>query len=274
MNLSREDYDRIKEVVYQKSGIALKGDKQDFVARRVVNRMGAVDMQSIRDYCRYLVFDPDGKEISELINLIVIGETYFFREFDQLRLLAEDILPLIVEKKKKTGKKQLKLLSAGCATGEEAYTLAIILKEMLDQPNEWEIRIEGIDINSASVKKAKQGHYTDHALRETPYAYRDKYFRSETGGYAIRSGIKEMVSLSGGNLYDRAEMSRFIGYDVVFCRNVLIYFDRKSAAQVLENLYRTMNPGGYIFSGLAESIGRLTSVFQMERFNKAFVYRK
>lgn len=274
MILDRDDYDRIKALVYQKSGIALKTDKREFVARRVANRMGVVDMPSVRDYCRYLVFDPGGREIGELINLIVIGETYFFREFDQLRLFGEDILPLIVEHKQQADQRDLKILSAGCATGEEPYTLAIILKEMLDEPARWDIRIDALDINSESVERAKRGRYTDHALRETPYIYRDKYFRSEQGMYVIRPEIRDMVSVSRGNLYDHVGMSRHSGYDVVFCRNVLIYFDRKSAAIVLENIYRTMNPGGYIFSGLAESIGRLTSIFQMARFKKAFVYSK
>jgi len=274
MKLTIEDYNRIKEIIYDKSGMALKGDKYDFTSRRVTDRMRAMDMHSSRDYCRYLMLDPDGKELAELINLIVIGETYFFREFGQLSLFAEEILPLIVAGKEKSGKKQLKVLSAGCATGEEPYTLAIILKEILDQPNLWDIRIDGRDINYLAVEKGKEGRYSDHALRETPYVYRDAYFKSENGVYVIKPEIRQLVSLSWGNLYDSAHMSRLFGYDVVFCRNVLIYFDRKSSAQVLENLYRVMNPGGYIFSGLAESIGRLTDRFQMKRFSKSFVYHK
>jgi len=274
MKLDQDEYDRIKEIVYKKTGLALKGDKRDFVSRRVANRMGSTDIQSVKDYYRYLVFDPEGHELSELINLIVIGETYFFREFELLRLFGEDILPMIVEKKKKAGQKKIKIVSAGCATGEEPYTLAIILKELLEQPDQWEVRIEGIDINRESVNKARKGQYTDHALRDTPYVYRDKYFQKEKDVYAICPEIKDMVSISACNLYDRTQMSRLFGYDVVFCRNVLIYFDRKSAAIVFENLYRSMNPGGYIFSGLSESIGRMTSLFTMERFKKLFVYKK
>lgn len=274
MELNREDYNQIKEIIYDKSGMALRGDKYDFISRRVTIRMRAMDIHSTRDYCRYLMFDPDGKELAELTNLIVIGETYFFREFDYLRLFGEEVLPLIVEKKEKSSKKQLKVLSAGCATGEEPYTLAIIIKEMLDQPELWNIRIDGLDINYQAIEKGQEGCYSDHALRETPYVYRDTYFRSKNSMYVIKPEIRQLVSLSWGNLYDSARMSRMSGYDVVFCRNVLIYFDRKSAAKVLENLYRVMKQGSYIFSGMAESIGRLTTLFQMERFNKAFVYQK
>ena len=274
MKLDPEDYNRIKEIIYDKSGMALKGDKADFITRRVATRMREMDMCSIRDYCRYLMLDSDGKELTELINLIVIGETYFFREFDHLRLFAEEILLLIVEKKEKSNKKQLKVLSAGCATGEEPYTLAIILKEMLDQSDLWNIRIDGLDINYQAIEKGQEGRYSDHALRETPYVYRDTYFKSENGMYVIKPEIRQQVSLSWGNLYDSAHMSRLFYYDVVFCRNVLIYFDRKSAAKVLENLYRAMNPGGYIFSGMAESIGRLTDRFQIKRFSKTIVYQK
>jgi len=271
MILDAEDYNRIKEIIYTRSGMALKGDKADFVARRVATRMGEMDISSVKDYWRYLSLDPDGNELTELINLIVIGETYFFREFLQLQLFAEEILPLIAAQ---NTNRQIKILSAGCATGEEPYTLAIILKEMLDQPGRWNIKIEGIDINVQAVKRAKEGRYSDHALRETPYVYRDKYFRSENGIYTLSPEIKEMVSLSWGNIYDGAHMGRLFGYDVVFCRNVLIYFDRNSAEKVLENLYRAMRPKGYIFSGMAESIGRLSTLFKMERFRKTFVYCK
>lgn len=271
MILYPSEYNQIKDTIYARSGMALKGDKMEFVARRVATRMAQIDMQSTRDYCRYLALDPEGSELTELINLIVIGETYFFREFPQLELFAEKILPMI--EKKNTGK-QLKILSAGCATGEEPYTLAIIAKEILQQPGNWDIQIKGIDINGNAIEKAKAGVYSDHALRETPYVYRDTYFESQDGMYTVIPEIRQMVSFSNANLYDTADMGRFFNYDVVFCRNVLIYFDSDSSARVLANLYKTMRPGGYIFSGLAESIGRQSDRFQMERQGKMLVYFK
>ena len=274
MMLLQEDYQRILDMIYSFSGMALKGDKYDYVARRVKERVRDLDMSSTRDYCRFLMLNPRGEEVTEFINRIVVGETYFFREFQQLQLFAEEILPEIVEKLKKSSKKELKILSAGCATGEEPYTLAIIIKEMLDLPEQWKIYIDGIDINSLSIQRGKDGRYTDHALRETPYVYRDKYFDLDKTGYIIRPEIREMISLTRINLYDQEQMRGFYGYDVVFCRNVLIYFDHNSAARILENLNRCMKTDGYIFSGTAESIGRSTNLFKMKRYDKAFVYQK
>ncbi len=275
MALALDVYENLKSIIYANSGMALKGDKRDFLARRVAMRMLARNIRTDKDYCRYLRLDPHGDELAALIELVVIGETYFFCEYNQLRLFAEDILPLMAARAgKAAGQRRLRILSAGCATGEEPYTLAIILKEMLDDTDRWTIDITGVDINQQSLDKGSCGRYSDHAMRETPYIYRDRYFQSSPEGWLLRPNIRQMVSWSRVNLYDPAQTRLLKGYDVIFCRNVLIYFDMASAGQVLENLYQAMNPGGYIFAGTAESISRLTDLFEVRRFKQTFVYNK
>ncbi len=235
--------------------------------------MRELNLKTVRDYCRYIFLDKSGKELEELVNLIIISETYFFRDYTQLQFLAETLLPLITAEKSR--QKQLNILSAGCSTGEEPYTLAIILEEMLDEPNTWNIRLDGIDINTKSLRKGEEGIYTNHALRETPYQYRDSYFSKQaTDTYVLAPEIKKMVRFSRMNLFDKAQVATLCSYDLVFCRNVLIYFDRQSAGQVMEHFYEIMNPGAFIFLGSAESVGRLSSLFTMIRFGKSFAYRK
>ena len=234
--------------------------------------MKAIDLKTERDYLRYLSFNRPGNEMEELINLIVTSETYFFRDYPQLSLLGEQVLPAIVREKGEH--KKLSILCAGCSTGDEPYTLAIILREMLDNPDEWTLRIDALDINRNNLKKAREAVYTDHALRETPYLYRDRYFIREGELNILDPDIKKMVGFMRTNIFSRKEMSTLFMYDICLCRNVLIYFDHESAGKVLEHLYEVMNPGAYIFLGSAESVGRQTNLFTMVRFSKSFVYQK
>jgi len=274
MSLTLNEFNKLKDTIYSFAGISLKDNKMDFLARRVDARMKALDLRAARDYLRYLIFNPNGDEMNELISLIVIPETYFFRDYPQLKLLAEEVLPAALKEKGKGHLKKLSFLCAGCSTGEEPYTLAIILREMLDNVDEWDLRIDGVDINNKVLAKARQANYSDHALRGTPYAYRDKYFTQKDADYVLNPEIRGMVKFIHANLFDPRQMSEFLGYDFVLCRNVLSYFDYSSGEQVLQYLYDAMNSGGFIFLGTAESVGRMTTIFRMVRFGKSFVYQK
>ena len=272
--LNQDEYDKIRNIIYENTGMALKETKIDFLSRRVETRMRELDLERARDYCRFLQLDSTQREIEELVNLVVVSETYFFRDYKQLKVLAESIIPLVAEEKKKLGRHGISVLSAGCSTGEEPYTLAIIFREMLEDDHVRRLRIDGLDINRKSLEKAREGVYTDHALRETPYLYRDKYFARQGDLHRLDESVKSMVGFSRANLFDQRQVGRLGLYDIVFCRNVLIYFDRRSAGMVMGSLHEHMNRNGYIFLGSAESVGRLTDLFTMERIDGAFVYRK
>ena len=272
MTLSEREFDKLGELIYARAGIALRMSKVDFLSRRVVSRLAALDLTTVKDYIRYLSFERDGRELEILIEAVTIGETYFFRDYPQLQLLAEELLPDLVKEKGRAQK--LNVLCAGCATGEEPYTLAIILREMLERAEEWRLRIDALDINRASLEKARAGIYTDHALRETPYLYRDRYFSRQGDLHRLDPEIRDMVGFKRVNLFDSAQMAHLRAYDIVLCRNVLIYFDRDSAGQVMECFYKAMNPGGVIFLGSSESVGRVSSLFEMVRLGGSFVYRK
>lgn len=272
MSLSEREFDRIGALIYARTGIVLRASKVDFLSRRVLSRLKALDLTTVKDYIRYLNFERDGSELEVLVETVTIGETYFFRDYPQLQLLAEEVIPGLTEE---TGRAQkLSILCAGCSTGEEPYTLAIILREILEGVEEWHLRIDGLDINTVSLEKARTATYTDHALRETPYLYRDRYFSRQGDLHRLDPEIRDMVGFKRVNLFDSAQMAHLRAYDIVLCRNVLIYFDRDSAGQVMECFYKAMNPGGVIFLGSSESVGRVSSLFEMVRLGGSFVYRK
>ncbi len=269
------DLENIRETIYRTTGMAIRDNRVDALGAKVLDRISKLDLLNVKDYRRYLLLDRDGSELEELVNAIVISETYFFREYDQLQCLAEEVLPQIIAAKRKAGDNHLNLLSAGCATGEEPYTLAIILREMLEDMNSWEIFIDGVDINSQSLAKAKAGRYNSHYLRETPYLYRDRYFSKENAEtYCLASDIKNMVRFSRVNIFNKEQIRGLYLYDIVFCRNVMIYFDRESAAQVMDYLHGVMKPGAFIFLGAAESVGRITHIYKMIRMGKNLLYQK
>ena len=272
MNLSQNEYNKIRDLIYTNTGISLRENKRDFLTRRISSRIEELNLKTDKDYYRYLILDRTGEELEELVNLVVIPETYFFRDYPQLKLFAEQVLPLIT--RENLPRKNLNILSAGCSTGDEPHTLAIILKEMLDNPGEWDIRIDAVDINKKHLQKAQEGIYSRRAIRETPHLYRDKYFTRQGDSYVLTTDIKEMVTLRRINLFDKEQVSKLFSYDVVFCRNVLIYFDHASAEKVMEYFYDIMNPGAFIFLGSAESVGRLTNLFKMIRIGKSFIYQK
>jgi len=266
------EFDKIKELVYSYSGISLNCSKKDYLSRRIYSRMKVLDIKEKKDYLRYLIFDRSRNEMEEIVNLLVVPETYFFRDYTQMKLFAEEVLPAVVREKK--GRKKLSLLCAGCSTGEEPYTMAMIFKEMLENWDEWDLRIDGVDINKKVLEKARQAVYSSHALRETPFAYRDRYFVSKDDLYILSDDIREMVGFMKVNLFNHSQMSSLKAYDFVFCRNVLIYFDYQSGGKALEYLYEAMNPDAFIFLGSTESAGRMTTLFKMVRFGKSFVYQK
>jgi chemotaxis protein methyltransferase CheR len=272
MILTQNEFNNLRELIYKKTGIALNESKTDFISRRIKARMETIAVRNCKDYLRYLSFDSKEEELQNLILTIVNHETYFFREYPQLEFFVEKIIPII--EKEKNEIKTLNVLSAGCSTGDEPYTLGIILREMLDNFDLWQVRIDGLDISPQALKKAQKGVYFARSLRDTPYVYRDRYFDKKEDTYTVKPIIQHMVNFIHANLYNHKDVQKLSKYDLVFMRNVLIYFDYASGRNVLEKLYERMNKGAFLFLGHAESVARFTNCFRMERLGNMFVYRK
>jgi len=272
MIITQSEFNTLRELIYNKTGIAINDSKMNFISRRIKARMEAIEIRTCKDYLRYLSFDYKKEELQNLILNIVNHETYFFREYPQLEFFVENIIPIIENDKNRI--KSLNVLSAGCSTGDEPYTLAIILREMLDNFDSWQVHIDGLDISHKALEKAKKGVYYSRSLRDTPYVYRDRYFDKKEDNYIVKPVIKNMVNFINANLYNIKQIQLLSKYDLIFMRNVLIYFDYDSGRTVLEKLYEQMNKGAFLFLGHAESVAKYTNYFRMERMGNMLIYRK
>lgn len=240
--------------------------------KRIEKRAELLELDNLNEYYLMLKFAEDSSEFDKLINDLTVNETYFFRDFPQLRNFAEDVLPLFA--KEKGDNKKIKIWSAACSTGEEPYTLSIILLEMLDQPEEWDIEILASDINTEVLRSAKIGLYESRAVKDVPPEYLEKYFTRLNDKYLVNLNVRKLVTFKRINLMDENVMSNVTGCDFIFCRNCLIYFNDESRKSVLESFYESLNPGGFIFLGHSESVGRISTAYKVQRIGDTIVYSR
>jgi len=253
--ITQNDLNKARDFIFKKTGIFYESKKDSYLKTRIFQRMEKVGTESFQQYYHNLVFG-------------------FFRDFPQLQGFAESVLSPYLEKKRSKGDYALKVWSAACSTGEEPYTLSIILQEMIEDWGIWDVRIEATDIDRRVLRQARLGLYGDRSMKDTPIPYRSKYFQKTVDGWQILPNAKKIVSFEQLNLVDRSAMRRRRGYDFIFCRNVLIYFNDSSRKRVVKSLYDALQPGGYIFLGHAESVGRITAAFVLERMGDFLCYRK
>lgn len=274
MTLVPELYQRYIELIYKRTGIQFESNKKYFVEKRLNERMEQLFIDNFREYYQLLKFSDDQSEMQELVNLLTINETYFFRDFPQLQGFAESVLQEVLHRKIATGERKLKIWSAGCSTGEEPYTLAVILLEMLPDPGEWEIEILATDINRRVLEVSRKGLYNSRSVKDVPPEYLERYFTRRWDHYLVNLSVKGMVKFKHLNLMDSQGMRDQSGYDFIFCRNVLIYFSPESRCKVIDSFYRSMCRQGYIFLGHSESVSRITEAFKMKRIDGHIVYYK
>jgi len=271
-----EDFIKLRDYVYRKSGVWFDEKKLYYVEKRVEARMRATGHDDFRTYFAWMRFDTSGREFQELMNALTVNETYFFREYHQLKCFAEEVVPEILAGQNGSAPRRIRVWSAGCSTGEEAYTLAIILQEMtaglLDGPVHWEVH--ATDINTEVLERAREGTYGPRAVREVPEEYLNKYFHRSGDDFEVVPELRRQVRFYHLNLLDRDGMRSMRDFDAIFCRNVLIYFDDASRREAALYFYDALRPGGFIFLGHSESMSRITSIFKLRRFRDAIIYQK
>lgn len=272
MILSDELFDKFLKLIYKKTGLHYEYNKKYFVQKRIEKRAEILEIETLNEYFMQLKFGTDSSEFYKLVDELTINETYFFRDFPQLRNFAEDILPIVA--KEKEGRKKIKIWSAACSTGEEPYTLSIILQEMLDIPEEWDIQIIASDINNEVLQKSRVGIYENRAVKDVPPEYLEKYFTRRQDKYVINFNVKKIVNFQRINLMDEYDMKTISECDFIFCRNCLIYFDDESRRNVLASFYESLNPGGFMFLGHSESVGRISSSYKVKRIGDTITYSR
>jgi chemotaxis protein methyltransferase CheR len=267
---------RIRDVVFEVSGIYHPESKFYYLRDRCVRRMHATGVASLAEYHGVLINSVDREgELRELLNEITVGETCFFRNQPQLEALTRHVLPPIAEVKSRLGFRRLRVWSAGCSTGEEAYTLAMVLHEELSGLLKgWTFEVIATDLNERSLARAREGVYNEYALRNVPLYYRQKYLERQGSTFRVRDEIRSSIHFGRLNLREDSRMVFMKGMDVIFCCNVLIYFGAQPKRRVVQHFHNNLLPGGCLFLGHAESLFGLSDEFKLKHFPLAAGYFK
>ncbi|MDA8090862.1 MAG: hypothetical protein M0Z61_11690 [Nitrospiraceae bacterium] len=266
--LREESFKQLRDFIYEQSGIFIPDTKKYLIEKRLAGRLQANSLHNFDQYMELLRGSRYGEEITPLIDAITTNETYFFREPDHFSIFSDHIVP---ETLRNAGMKTINVWSSACSTGEEPYTMAITLKEKCPG---LKFSILGSDISSATIESARKGIYNSYSVRNTPEQYIARYFRQCAGNYELSPAIKECVKFIHINLVSDKKINFPVGMDVIFCRNVLIYFDVKSKRKAVSNLYDSLNPGGFLIIGKSEGLHDITRAFKPVIINNTLIYQR
>ena len=275
--ISEKDFEQLRDYIYNVGGIYFHSSKKYFLESRLARRMEATGSKSHAEYLQQVRSGVGGSaELKKLLDEITTNETCFFRNMPQLNALETKLLPEIVAHKSKIGFKKLRIWSAGSSSGEEAYTMAMLLLEKrATLLKDWIIEIVGTDINETVICQAKEGVYNSYSVRNTPDFYLKKYFKEEgPGKFVLSPEVKKLASFNQLNLYDDNKMLFMKSFDFIFCANVLIYFDTASKSKVVQHFYNNLQPYGYFFLGQSESLHGVNDKFKTVHFPGGFTYNK
>lgn len=270
------DLIRIRDLIYQVAGIFHPDTKLPLLVDRCGRRMKELKTTSLREYFEQLTVRPTRQvELISLLNEITIGETCFFRSQAQLDALRQVVIPKIIEAKAKLPIRRLRIWSAGCSTGEEPYTLSMVLQEEAQgRLKDWTVEILATDLNERSLAHAKNAVYGNYSTRHLTQYYRQKYFNPVAEQLQLQASVRNSVNFSRLNLSDDARMMFMKSLDVVFCCNVLIYFDLASKRRVIQHFYNNLLPHGYLFLGHSESLYSVNDDFKLVHLPGATAYIK
>ncbi len=273
--MCQEEFRLLREFIADEYGLLIDQNRGAFLASRLQLRLEELRLGSFYDYYTRLKFSPHGSEEHHLlISLITNNETYFFREDAQLQVLAGHILPELKDRKQQAGRKKIRILSAGCSSGEEVYTLAIILLESGHFLWDWDIRITGIDVDPEMIARARAGIYNGRAFQSIPPQYIERYFSKSGSGHQVKEALRRVTHFEEGNLLKLNGIMPAEAADIIFCRNVFIYFHDDTTKKIVENFATLLSHDGHLFLGHSESLSRVTSQYFPIRYPGAIIYKK
>ena len=273
--LSEEEFRLLREFIHERFGLFFEENQRGSLRTRLAGRLSSLGLLSFEDYYRYLRFAPGrAEELQRMVSHLTNNETYFYRELPQLQVLADSVLRRLKERKAGSGERTLRVLSAGCSTGEEALTLAMIVYESAQFFWNWDVKVFGMDVDPEALEKARRGVYHQNSFRAMSPALHERHFTRQGAAAQVKEAVRRMVSFREGNLLDPASFAGLSPLDVIFCRNVLIYFSDAAILRAVRQFHEMLAPGGYLFLGHAESLSRVTDIFTPIRFQGAMVYQK
>ncbi|MDR2401120.1 MAG: methyltransferase domain-containing protein [Deferribacteraceae bacterium] len=270
IKIKDEEFFELKDIIYKASAITFAESKKYLLENRLSKRLQELNFDSFKEYIYYLKYDINRvKEMDTLLNLVTINETYFLRERPQMDHLMKNTIPAILAK----GKKSIRIWSAACSTGEEPYSLAILLKEnALSARANYEII--GTDINTEVVDVAKKGVYRGMSFRGVPPNFQAAYFNPSALTFEVKDEFKQRVRFQVANLISPTLPAQMGKFDVIFCRNVLIYFDLDGKKKVLDMFYNCLNTPGYLYLGHSESTLKIENKFTLQNFGTGVFHIK
>jgi len=287
--LTEAELKLLQALVYQECGMHFDERRTHFLQDRLQRRLKECQLDSFYSYYRLLISQQGRQELSKLLENLTVNETSFFRNKAQLDLFNRDILEELFHRKQARRDYTLRIWSAGCSTGQEPYTLVMLVADALAYyylrnplpyesplpkpliPPPWKVEILASDINYTVLRTAQDGSYSDHQMSMVDYSYRLRYFDRVGERYAVKKAVKELVHFDFHNLKTEYLPQR---NDVIFCRNVMMYFDEPEQKRLVEKFYRCLNANGYLFVGHAESLLGLTDSFQMVHRNSGTAYQR
>ncbi len=268
-DISEKEFFLLRDYIHQNFGIYFSKDKCSMLRMKLYPRVIALSFSSYSEYLNHVKYHPERKEeIPKMISALVNNETYFFREYKQLQLLMNVVFPELEKRKNKIS--SVNILSAGCSTGEEVYSLAILCRES----GYFNSKIKGLDISRKALMVAENASYKERSFRLTESKYREKYFQHCNSGFKPVNSVRENVTFVEGNIVDEECWKTLGRQDIIFCRNVLIYFSSEKTEEAVNLMHKSLNRGGYLFLGHSEILRTNRDQFEIERHSGTMVFRK
>jgi len=272
--MTDDEFRLIRDLIYTHCGLYFDNDSKYLLEKRLARRLSHHQLPAFRDYYHFLKYDRKrDQELSDIMDILTTNETYFFREAFQLKAFTDEIIPELMNVKAKRGDRTLRIWSAGCSTGEEPYTIAMLLLEM-GCIKGWRVEIIGTDISQRVLQQARKAAYGKSSFRSTEEIYIKRYFQEQEGMFKVNDEVRELVTISHLNLFDQNRLALLGKMDVIFCRNVIIYFDQIAKKRVVESFYKSLREGGYLLLGHSESLMNISTAFALKHLKNDMVYHK
>ena len=274
VTMSEEEFRLIRDLLHDHCGLYFDLDIKYLLEKRLGKRLLEHQMASFREYYNHLKYGKGREqELSAIMDLLTTNETYFFRESFQLKAFTDEILPEIFAAKEEKAERELRIWSAGCSTGEEAYTIAMLLLETGSFAG-WRVEIIATDISNRVLNRARKAVYGKTSFRATESRYIKRHFLEQEGFFRLDDEVKRMVTICHLNLFDENRVELLGKMDVIFCRNVIIYFDLPAKKKVVEIFYKSLREGGFLLLGHAESLLNNSTPFTLRHLKNDMVYQK
>ncbi len=271
--LGEKEFRQISDLVYKHCGINLHEGKKDLVQARLAKRLREGRFNTFSDYMRYVLQDKTGREFSILVDSLSTNLTRFFREGQHFEFLSKKLLPQILGSRSHSGRARIRAWSAGCSSGEEPYSIAIILQEAIAGKGRWDVKLLATDVSTRILERAKGGLYETERIEPIPLPLRNKYLRHRREGnediYEVGPALREMVIFRYLNLMKDWPIKGPL--DFIFCRNVMIYFDKPTQERLINRFFEILGPGGILFTGHSESLTGIEHAFE---YVQPTIYKK